>query len=96
MYTDTDSLFYEINTKDYYKDIIPDVDQWFDTSCYSIDHPSRIPIKNKGELEKMKDECGGDLVLKANFIRPKVYDIMTKKKETKKSKVVNLKMSIKN
>ena len=48
LFTDTDSLCYEIKTKDFYKDISGDVERWFDTSNYDKDHPSRIPTgKNK-------------------------------------------------
>ena len=32
LFTDTDSLMYEIETEDFYKDISPDVQSWFDTS----------------------------------------------------------------
>ena len=31
LFTDTDSLAYEIKTKDFYKDINPDIEKWFDT-----------------------------------------------------------------
>jgi len=39
LFTDTDSLMYEIETKDIYKDINPDVERWFDTSGIPSDHP---------------------------------------------------------
>ena len=34
LFTDTDSLCYEIETEDYYKDISKDVDQKLDTSNF--------------------------------------------------------------
>jgi len=37
---DTDSLTYEIETEDFYKDIRPDVKRWFDRSEYSIGRTS--------------------------------------------------------
>ena len=40
--TDTDSLAYEIKTKDFYKDINPDIAKRFDTSDYPTNHPSGI------------------------------------------------------
>ena len=40
--TDTDALAYEIKTKDFYKDINPDVEERFDTSDYPTNHPSGI------------------------------------------------------
>ena len=41
--TDTDSLMYEIETEDLYKDIMPDIDKWFDTSEFQKNHPSCLP-----------------------------------------------------
>ena len=42
LFTDTDSLAYEIKTKDFYKDINPDIEKRFDTSDYPTNHPSAI------------------------------------------------------
>jgi hypothetical protein len=39
LFTDTDSLAYEIETDDFYKDISPDIQLKFDTSDYPNDHP---------------------------------------------------------
>ena len=39
LFTDTDSLCYEIQTDDFYKDIAEDVPKWFDTSNYPKGHP---------------------------------------------------------
>ena len=48
LFTDTDSLCYEIQTDDFFKDISQDVEQKFDTSNYPKDHKSEIPTgKNK-------------------------------------------------
>ena len=48
LFTDTDSLEYEIETEDFYKDIAPDVETMFDISNYPKEHPSGIPTgKNK-------------------------------------------------
>ena len=43
LFTDTDSLMYEIETEDFYKDISEDVKHRFDTSNYPSNHPSGIP-----------------------------------------------------
>ena len=43
LFTDTDSLMYEIKTEDFYKDISADVKDKFDTSNYPSDHSSGIP-----------------------------------------------------
>ncbi len=42
LFTDTDSLCYEIQTDDVYEDISGDVNEWFDTSNYDKDHPSGL------------------------------------------------------
>ena len=42
LFTDTDRFCLEIHTQDIYKDIAPDVDEWFDTSNYPKDHPSGL------------------------------------------------------
>ena len=42
LFTDTDSLAYEIKTNDFYKDINPDIEKRFDTSDYPTNHPSGI------------------------------------------------------
>ena len=42
LFTDTDSLAYEIRTKDFYKDINPYIEKRFDTSDYPTNHPSEI------------------------------------------------------
>ncbi len=84
LFTDTDSLCYEIETENFYKDISGDVEKWFDTSNYDEDHPSGIYTKvNKKEVGFMKDECGGI------GLRSKLYAYqMSEGKETKKCKGV--------
>ena len=42
LFTDTDYLAYEIRTKDFYKDINPDIEKRCDTSDYPTNHPSGI------------------------------------------------------
>ena len=60
LFTDTDSLMYEITTEDFYKNISPDVDEKFDTSNFEKDHISGIPTGvNKKVIGMMKDEAGG-------------------------------------
>ena len=45
--TDTDSLCYEFETEDFYKDISNDVENKFDTSNFPKDHPSGIQGKKQ-------------------------------------------------
>ena len=48
-YKDTDSFVYDIQTEDFYADIVDDVLERFDTSCYVDDRP--LPTgKNKRSL----------------------------------------------
>ena len=60
LFTDTDSLCYEIEAEDFFQDISGDVENNFDTSNFPKDHPSGIPTgKNKNVPGLMKDEAGG-------------------------------------
>ena len=63
LFTDTDSLMYEIETKYFYKGISADVKHRFDTSDYPPDHPSGIPSGfNKKVLGKFKDGAAGKVI----------------------------------
>ncbi len=78
LFTDTDSLCYEIETEDVYKDISNDVNEWFDTSNYDKDHPSGIPTgKNKKVIGFFKDECGGKFITEFVGLRAKSYSFIT-------------------
>ena len=60
LFTDTESLAYEIKTKYFYKDIIPDIEKRFDTSDYLTKHPSGIKTGlNSKVFGLFKDEAGG-------------------------------------
>ena len=61
LFTDTDSLSYEIETKDVYKDLWKDKDK-FDNSDYPEDSKFYIET-NKKVIGKFKDEAAG-LVIK--------------------------------
>ena len=62
--TDTDSLAYEIKTKDFYHDINPDIEKRFDTIDYPTNHPFGIKIGlNSKVLGMFKDETGGKQIL---------------------------------
>ena len=80
LFTDTDSLCYEIETEDIYEDISSDVNKWFDTSNFPKDHTDRdgnkssIPIGvNKKVPGLFKDECGGKQMVEFIGLRPKLY-----------------------
>ena len=86
--TDTDSLMYEIQTKDFYKDINGDVKDRFDTSGYPSDHPSGIPSGfNKKVLGMFKDEVNGNIIDEFVGLRAKLYSYkMFEGEESKKCK----------
>ena len=90
LFTDTDSLMYEIETEDFYKDISGDVKDRFDTSDYPENHPSGIPTGiNKKVLGMMKDEAGGKTIKEFVGLRAKLYSfVMDDGEETKKCKGV--------
>ena len=73
--TDTDSLTYEIETEDFYKDISEDVEAKFDTSNFSKNHPSGIPVglNNNLVIGKFKDECGDKIMQEFVGLRAKLY-----------------------
>ena len=74
LFSDTDSLMYEIQTEDFYKDISGDVKDRFDTSDYPENHPSGIPTGiNKKVLGKMKDEAAGKIIKEFVGLRAELY-----------------------
>lgn len=90
MFTDTDSLLYEIRTNDFYEDIKPDVNDKFDTSNFNNNHPSGIQIKNKKVIGMFKDEAGGKIIEEFVGLRAKLYSYKMHDtgEETKKCKGV--------
>ena len=74
LFTDTDSLMYQIQTEDFYKDITADVKTKFDTSDYPKDHKSGIPTGlNKKVIGMFKDEVAGKQITHFIGLRPKLY-----------------------
>ena len=74
LFTDTDSLAYEIKTKDFYKDINPDIEKRFDTGDYPSNHPSGIKAGlNCNVLGMLKDEAGGKHIVEFVGMRAKFY-----------------------
>ena len=71
-YMDTDSLVYDIKTKDFYEDIADDVPARFDTSGYCPNRP--LPVgPNKKVIGLMRDELGGKIMTEFVALRPKLY-----------------------
>ena len=70
----TDSLTYETEIEDFYKDISKDVEAKFDTSNFLKDHPSSIPVrKNTKVIGMFKDECNGKIMQEFIGLRAKLY-----------------------
>ena len=74
LFTDTDSLMYEIHTDDFYADISEDIKTKFDTSDYPPDHKSGILTGvNKKVIGMFKDEVAGKQISHFVGLRPKLY-----------------------
>ena len=89
-FTDTDSLAYEIRTKDFYKDINPDIEKWFDTSDYPTNHPSGIKTGvNSKVLGMFKNDAVEKQIVEYVGLRAKLYSYkMLDGSEDKKCKRV--------
>lgn len=72
LYTDTDSLVYEIQTNDVFNDIKGDLSK-FDTSNFKENNIYAIPRVNKKIMGLMKDEAGGEIIREFVGLRPKLY-----------------------
>lgn len=73
LFTDTDSLMYEIKTNDFYEDIKEDLETRFDTSNYPPNHGGIRRRVNKKIIGMMKDETAGKEVTKFIGLRAKLY-----------------------
>jgi hypothetical protein len=82
--TDTDSLCYEIQTDDVYKDMFEDR-QLYDLSDYNKDHFLYDPT-NKKVLGKMKDEANGKIITEFVGLRSKLYCFQKDSEDVKKAK----------
>jgi len=84
LYSDTDSLIYEIQTEDFYVDIARDVDLWFDTNEY----PKKLPVRihNKKVIGMFKDEAGRKQIKDFIALRSKLYSYKIANEEHKKCK----------
>ena len=84
---DTDSLIYSIETKDFYKDIVNDVESRFNTSGCSNDGLRPLPVgKDKKVIGLMKDKLGGEIMKEFISLRPKIYGYRVGSSELKKCK----------
>uniref|UniRef100_A0A1B6JA38 DNA-directed DNA polymerase n=3 Tax=Homalodisca liturata TaxID=320908 RepID=A0A1B6JA38_9HEMI len=72
VYTDTDSLIYDITTKNFYEDM-KHIIGLFDTSDYPNPNQYGLPHVNKKVLGKMKDELNGRIMREFVGLRSKMY-----------------------
>ena len=87
-YMDTDSFAIHIKTKDFYEDIVNDIEKWFDTSNYNEDDKRPLPIgMNKKLIGLFKDELRGKIMKEFVGLRAKTYAyLMNDDSEHKKAK----------
>ncbi|XP_053387186.1 uncharacterized protein LOC128550985 [Mercenaria mercenaria] len=71
--TDTDSLSYEIETNDWYKDMLEN-QVLFDTTNFAKDH-TLYNNKHCKALGKFRYECGGKIIEQFVVLRPKMYSL---------------------
>ena len=83
MFTDTDSLCYEIKTDDVYKDLFQDKTS-FDNSNYPQNSEFFFD-ENKKVIGKMKDEAAGMPIKEFIGLRSKMYSYEINKKKKKKT-----------
>jgi hypothetical protein len=84
LFTDTDSLCYEVSTDNIYADMAKHIN-FYDTSEYPVYHPL-YNTQNKKVLGKMKDECAGKVIQEFVGLRSKMYSIKFGKVEKKTAK----------
>ena len=73
LFTDTDSLCYEITTDDIYMDMLEDK-HLYDLSDYAEDH-ALFDTTNKKVIGKMKDEAHGKIITEFVGLRSKMYSL---------------------
>ena len=88
LFTDTDSLIYEIKTEDVYEDFYEDKNL-FDFSNYSLNLQFFDPT-NKKVIGKVKDEFKGKIISEFVGLKSKMYSLIAvDAEEVKKAKGVN-------
>ena len=88
LFTDTDSLVYEIKGSNVYEQCFKDK-ECFDFSGYNEDS-IYFDDSNKKKLDKMKDEFNGNKIDKFVGLKGKMYSLISNNWEMNKTKGVNL------
>ena len=87
LFTDTDSLTYQVETVNVYEDFHADK-QLFDFSGHEKESPFDNDQKTKKVISKMKDKLNGETTEEFVGLRSKMYSLKTKKEVMKKAKGV--------
>ena len=74
MFTDTDSLVYDIKTEDVYEDFYQDKNL-FDFNDYPLDSNFFDPV-NKKVIDRMKDEFKGKIISEFVGLKSKMYSLI--------------------
>lgn len=74
LFTETDSLCYDVKTDDLYREFLQDL-EYFDTSEYPSEHFLHSE-RNKKVLAKMKDETHGVPIEEFIGLRPKMHSVL--------------------
>lgn len=73
-YMDTDSFIFRVETNDFYADILPDLNNWFDTSKIDEKLDGCMPIGvNARVIGKFKDEASGKIITEFVTLASKLY-----------------------
>ena len=94
LFTDTDSLCYEIKNVDFYKEIKSDINSRFDTSDLDKNNKFGFPQVNKKVLGLMKDEFGGKIALEFVGLRSKMYCLLIDNDDNEIKKAKGVKKNI--
>jgi len=94
LYTDTDSLIYEIKTNDFFEDIRNDIDEKFDTSDYPSENIYGLPLKNKKVLGMFKDECCGKILTEFVGLKAKTYCLLLEEDNDIIKKIKGIKKNV--
>ena len=75
LFTDTDSLMYEVETPDFFEYMRKGRFEHFDMSNFDPAGPNYSPDmqQNKARVGMMKEECGGQPITEFVGLRPKMY-----------------------
>ena len=81
LYTDTDSLLFELETSGIYMNV-HDSSEYYDFNEYPKDH-RWLSESNKKVVEQFKGECNGRPIHEFVGLRPKMYSVLETSRDSK-------------